>query len=63
MPIENEKAAISNNLLLKIAKKNRFNTEASKNFEDAFKKINSREKKIICVFGSLYLCGSVLNKN
>ena len=63
VPIENEKAAISNNLLLKIAKKNRFNTEASKNFEDAFKKINSREKKIICVFGSLYLCGSVLNKN
>ena len=27
------------------------------------KKISSKESKIICVFGSLYLCGNVLNKN
>ncbi len=63
VPIENESAAISKNLLLKIAKKNNFNAETSKDFDHALKKINSKEKKIICVFGSLYLCGNVLNKN
>ena len=25
--------------------------------------VSSKEKKIICVFGSLYLCGNILNKN
>ena len=63
IPIENESAALSNKLLFKIAKKNNYNSETSKNFEDALKKINSKEKKIICVFGSLYLCGNILNKN
>jgi len=37
--------------------------EMSDSFEDALKKISSKERKIICVFGSLYLCGNVLNKN
>ena len=63
IPIENESAALSNKLLLKIAKKNNYNSETSKSFEEALKKINSKEKKIICVFGSLYLCGNILNKN
>ena len=63
IPIENESAALSNKLLLKIAKKNNYNSETSKSFEDALKKINSKERKIICVFGSLYLCGNILNKN
>jgi len=49
--------------LLKIAKKNNYNSETSKSFEEALKKITSRERKIICVFGSLYLCGNILNKN
>ncbi len=63
IPIENETAALSNNLLLKIAKRNNYKAETSKNFEGALKKISSKEKKVICVFGSLYLCGNVLNKN
>jgi len=63
IPIENESAALSNQLLFKIAKKNNYNSETSKSFEEALKKIASRERKIICVFGSLYLCGNILNKN
>ena len=63
IPIENETAALSKNLLLKIAKRNNYNAETSKNFESALKKISSREKKVICIFGSLYLCGNILNKN
>ncbi len=63
VPIENESAALSKNILYKIAKKNNYKVENSSNFEDAIKKITSNEKKIICVFGSLYLCGNILNKN
>ena len=63
IPIENESAALSNKLLLKIAKKNNYNSEASKNFEEALKKITSKERKIICCFGSLYSAGNILNKN
>ncbi len=63
IPIENESAALSNQLLFKIAKNNNFRSETTKSFEDALKRITSKEKKIICVFGSLYLCGNILNKN
>ena len=63
IPIENESAALPNSLLFKITKKNNINSEMSKSFEEALKKISSKEKKIICVFGSLYLCGNILNKN
>ncbi len=63
IPIKNESAALSNQLLFKIAKKNNYNSETSKSFEEALKKIASKERKIICVFGSLYLCGNILNKN
>ena len=63
IPIENESAALSNKLLFQIAKNNNYSSETSKNFDEALKKITSKEKKIICVFGSLYLCGNILNKN
>ena len=63
IPIENESAALSNQLLFKIAKKNNYNSETSKSFEEALKKITSKERKVICIFGSLYLCGNILNKN
>ena len=63
VPIENESASLSNKLLFKIAKQNNFDTEVASNFKNALKKISSKHKKIICIFGSLYLCGSVLNKN
>ena len=62
--IENDtSASISNKRLFNIAKDNNFTTLISSNFEDALKKISSQERKVICVFGSLYLCGNVLNKN
>ena len=63
IPIENESAALPKDLLFKIAKNNNYNAEMSDSFEEALKKISSNERKIICVFGSLYLCGNVLNKN
>jgi len=63
IPIENESAALSNKLLLKIAKKNNYNSETSKSFEEALKKISSKKKKIIVCFGSLYSAGNILNKN
>ena len=63
IPIENESSSLSNKLLFKIAKKNNYISETSKNFEEAVKSITSKERKVICVFGSLYLCGNILNKN
>jgi dihydrofolate synthase / folylpolyglutamate synthase len=61
--IENETSSVSSKLLLKIAKNNNYKSEIANNIEEALKKISSKEKKIICIFGSLYLCGNVLNKN
>ncbi len=61
--IENESASLSEKLLHNIAKKNNYTVEPCKNFLEAIKKITSKEKKIICIFGSLYLCGNVLNQN
>jgi dihydrofolate synthase/folylpolyglutamate synthase len=63
VPIENETASFSNKVLFKIAKDNNYKTIMSENLYQAFKKITSRENKIICIFGSLYLCGNFLNKN
>ena len=61
--IEDKSATVSKNLLSSIALKNGYDVETSSNFLEALRKISSKEKKIICVFGSLYLCGTVLNKN
>ncbi len=63
MPIENEHNSLSANRLYKIAIKNKFNSEQSKNFTEALKIISSKEKKLIVCFGSLYNCGKILNKN
>ena len=63
MPIENEINSVSAKELYKIAIKNKFNSEISKNFAEALKKISSKEKKLIVCFGSLYSCGNILNKN
>ena len=60
--ITNENS-ISNQYLYKIAKDNNFKVFKEKNFLKAIKKITSKEKKLICIFGSLYLCGEVLNNN
>ena len=63
VPIENDSASLSNKLLFKIAKKNKYSVELAKNVEEGLRKISSKERKIICIFGSLYLCGEVLKKN
>ena len=63
MPIENESGSESADKLNKIAIKNKINSETAYNFKDALKKISSKEKKIIILFGSLYNAGSILSKN
>ena len=61
--IPNESNAMSSLELKKIAEKNGFKSIESKNIKDSLKKINSSEKKIIVIFGSLYLVGHALSKN
>ena len=63
MPIENEKNCMSANDLKSIGKKNQFNVDKAKNFNEAIKKIRSSEKKLIACIGSLYNVGEILNKN
>ena len=62
IPIENETAALSNQLLFKIAKKIIITLKFLKVLKKFLKKITSKERKVICIFGSLYLCGNILNK-
>ena len=61
--IPNEPNAMNSFELSKIAIKNNINSVQSKNFKDAFKKIATNEKKIIVIFGSLYLVGYALSMN
>ena len=63
MPIENEQSSVSAKELNEIAIKNKINSEIADNFKDALKKISSKEKKLLIVFGSLYNSGNILNKN
>ena len=61
--IENEKGALNNNKLYQIALKNNIAVNKANNFNEALKKISSKEKKLIVCFGSLYNAGNILNKN
>ena len=63
IPINGEKNSMSPEMLAKIAKKNDINVSSFNSFEEVLKKISTKDKKIICVFGSLYQCGNILNKN
>ena len=63
IPIENENGSLPAKVLNKIALKNNIQSEESKNFYSALKKIRSDKKKLIVCFGSLYNVGSILNKN
>ena len=63
IPIENEKGTMNTNKLYQIALKNKLNVEKAKNFNEAIKKVSSKEKKLIVCFGSLYNAGNILNKN
>jgi len=62
LTIPNEPNAIKANKLELIVKKYTPADKAS-NIQAAIKKISSKEKKTIVVFGSLYLIGDVLSKN
>ena len=61
--IDNEKNSMSRDDLYRIAIKNKHDTDKAINFNDALKKISSKEKKLIVCFGSLYNVGNILNKN
>ena len=61
--IPDEPTAVTSFDLCKIAKKNGFEATTSKSIKDALKKISTKEKKIIVIFGSLYLVGHVLGMN
>tara|TARA_B100001057_G_scaffold243122_1_gene243475 strand:+ start:870 stop:2132 length:1263 start_codon:yes stop_codon:yes gene_type:complete len=63
MPIESEKNSMSANDLKIIAKKNAFNVDEANNFNEAIRKITSKDKKLIICIGSLYNVGNILNKN
>ncbi len=63
IPIENEQASMSPTDLYQIAIKNKFTAEKTNSFNEALKKISSKEKKLIVCFGSLYSVGNILNKN
>ena len=63
LPIKNENSSVSAKELSKIAIKNKINSETSSSLEEAIRKVSSKEKKLVVCFGSLYFCGSILNKN
>ena len=63
MPIESEKNSMSATDLKVIAKKNVFNADKASNFNEAIRKITSKDKKLIICIGSLYNVGNILNKN
>jgi len=61
--IPNEPSAMSSFDLCKIAERNGFETIGSKNIKEALKKTSIDEKKVVCIFGSLYLVGHALSMN
>ena len=63
VPIENEKNCMSAKDLEIIAKHNQFNVDKANNFNEAIRKITSKNKKLIICIGSLYNVGNILNKN
>ena len=63
IPIDNEKNCMSAKDLEIIAKKIKFNVDKANNFNEAIRKITSKDKKLIICIGSLYNVGNILNKN
>ena len=61
--IPNEKNALGNLELKKIALKEGYNVETAKNIRESIKMISSKEHKTIVLFGSLYFIGSALKIN
>ena len=54
---------MNTNKLYQIALKNNLIADKALNFNEALKKISSKERKLIVCFGSLYNVGNILNKN
>jgi len=63
VPIHGEKNSMSPKTLAEIARKNKISAFPISNFNTVLKKISNKERKTICIFGSLYQCGNVLNRN
>ncbi len=63
VPIDNEKGSLKAKELYKIVSKNKIKSEYCKNFNEALKKITSKETKLVVVLGSLYQIGNILNRN
>ena len=63
IPIDGQRNFISPKYLKNICVKNGIKSEIAKNVLHAINKISSKQKKIICLFGSLYLCGELLKIN
>ncbi len=61
--IPDEPNSMNSREMYKIMKKQGFICYEAKNIKDALKKITSNEKKIIVIFGSLYLVGNALSMN
>ncbi len=61
--IPNEPSAMSAFDLYKIAERNNFQTIESSNIKDALMKISTKERKIVVIWGSLYLIGHALSIN
>ena len=61
--IPGEPSSMNSFDLFKLAKKNNFKTIEAKNLKDALKKTSTKEKKIVVIFGSLYLVGHALSMN
>ena len=63
IPINGEKNSMPPEILAKIANNNNIDVSSFKSFDHVIKEISTKDRKIICVFGSLYQCGNILNKN
>ena len=63
MCIRDRPSALNSVELKKIVLRSGLEVVESKNIKDALKKIPSKEKSVIVIFGSLYLVGHVLSIN
>ena len=63
LPIKGQKNCVSPKKLKKIAEKQGFVSLTASSVDETFKILSSKEKKVICFFGSLYQAGNILNKN
>lgn len=63
VPLENNQECVPPEYLIKIAKKNNIVACKAKSLDQAIKKLSNKKSKIICIFGSLYLCGEFLRRN